>query len=243
MSMTVGVLVAACGLLIWHSPAPIKIKILKVELLVRGSVWAGRGICALGALVLIIGGIGTSLQGPPASPTARSAGPAAGNGQPPGASTTPGGAVTLPADPTPPSSRPAARPPRGSADVSVGIVPAYGAATLGQDVQAIGHVRGVSYSCVAVGWHVVTSGQWTADYIKTLISPGPGGSFTSPVLQLGSPGETGSTWNAFILGATASGCAWLQQLWAQTPTGEYRGSWPPTGITVLSQGGPIHRTV
>jgi hypothetical protein len=123
------------------------------------------------------------------------------------------------------------------------ILPPYGTGSLGRDVVATGSVGRAQAACFAVGWYVVTAAEWTGYFIKTSIRPNTDGAFRTPILQMGSPGETGSSWYPFILSASPAGCSWLRQLWTQTPTGEYHGSWPPPGSTVLYQATrPVHRT-
>lgn len=130
-----------------------------------------------------------------------------------------------------------------SPGASVSITGPDGRASLGRDVVASGDVGARRYACYAVGWYVVTAASWTGYFIKTKVNPRVDGSFTTPVLQMGSPGETGSSWQPFLLGATPSGCAWIRRLWARTPTGEYHGAWPPPGITVLYHApAAIHRS-
>jgi len=104
-------------------------------------------------------------------------------------------------------------------------------------------VGSAKYACWVVGWYVQNTAGWTAYYIKAPVSPQADGSFRTDVMQMGSPGETGSSWFPFLLGASPSGCAWFHQLWTRTPTGEYRGNWPPPGSTVLySSASATHRT-
>lgn len=136
--------------------------------------------------------------------------------------------------------RPPVVPPAG-ADVT--IQAADGSSSLGRNVIASGTVGGTPYTCFAVGWYVINAKQWTGYFIKTLVRAGPDGSFATEPLQLGSPGETTSSWWPFLLGGTPSGCAWLTQLWGQTAIGEYHGAWPPPGLTLLYWApAPIHRT-
>jgi hypothetical protein len=130
-----------------------------------------------------------------------------------------------------------------SAGASVSIAGPDGRASLGRDVVASGDVGAKRYACYAVGWYVVTAASWTGYFIKAKVNPRVDGSFTTPVLQMGSPGETGSSWQPFLLGATPAGCAWIERLWARTPTGEYHDAWPPPGITVLYHApAAIHRS-
>jgi len=66
--------------------------------------------------------------------------------------------------------------------------------------------------------------------------------FRTHTLEMGSSGETGSKWYVFEIGASPGGCSWMHRLWAQTPTGEYHGAWPPPGSTVLYQASkPVRR--
>ena len=102
-----------------------------------------------------------------------------------------------------------------------------GSTDLGRDVVATGSVGNRKFACYVVGWYVQTTTDWTAYYLATAVSPDVTGSFRTTVMHMGSPGETGSSWFPFLLGATPSGCAWFHQLEARTPTGEYRGDWPP----------------
>ena len=125
---------------------------------------------------------------------------------------------------------------------SVLISAADGSALLGRDVVASGTVGRAHYSCFAVGWYVVTARGWTGYFIKTTLQVTPEGAFRTRVLQMGSADEMTSSWYPFLLGGTGPGCAWLSQLWAQVPAGEYRGAWPPPGITVLYRAAAaIHR--
>jgi len=101
----------------------------------------------------------------------------------------------------------------------------------------------VTYFCYAMGWYVQAADGWTGYFIKTWARPGSNGAFQTVVLQMGSPGETTSSWYPYLLGGSPAGCTWMSQLWAQTPTGEYHGVWPPPGSTVLYQAQePIHRS-
>lgn len=125
----------------------------------------------------------------------------------------------------------------------VSIVPPEGTGALGRSVVAVGYVGGARYACYAVGWYVVTAQGWTGYFIKTRVRPDGNGAFRTTALQMGSTDETNSSWYAYVLGASPGGCSWLSRLWAQTPTGEYHGPWPPPGSTVLYQSpDPIHRT-
>jgi hypothetical protein len=128
------------------------------------------------------------------------------------------------------------------ADANVIIQAADGGSSLGRNVIATGNVGAAPYTCFAVGWYVINAEQWSGYFIKTLVRAGQGGSFATGTLQMGSPGETTSSWWPFLLGGTPSGCAWLAQLWDQTAIGEYHGAWPPPGLTLLYQApAPIHR--
>ena len=132
--------------------------------------------------------------------------------------------------------------PLARAPASVLISAADGSALLGRDVVASGTVGRARYSCFAVGWYVVTARGWTGYFIKTTLRVTPEGAFRTGVLQMGSADETTSSWYPLLLGGTGAGCAWLNQLWAQVPTGEYHGAWPPPGITVLYRAAvAIHR--
>ncbi len=128
-------------------------------------------------------------------------------------------------------------------NANVHITTPQGGTSLGPNVVASGDVGPQTYACRAVGWYVVTAKGWTGYFIKTDVRPAADGSFRTPVLQLGSQAETNSSWFPFLIGASPAGCAWLTQLWAQAPTGEYHGAWPPPDSTVLySSPAPVYRT-
>jgi hypothetical protein len=125
----------------------------------------------------------------------------------------------------------------------VTIAAADGQPGLGREVVASGNAGASGYACYAVGWRVINQQGWTGYFIKTTITPGSGGAFKTSNLQLGSDGETTSSWWPFLLAGRASGCAWLDQLWTSSALGEYHGTFPPPGIKVLYDApAPIHRT-
>ncbi len=225
-TMLTGVIVIILGLLVWFANGLIQVTFsrwMKVRLL--SSAQAGRSIAILGALVLAAGILASAWpvrSGASPSPASPAAPPAAVPSVVPSAGTAPPAAAT--------------------ARASVRITTPDGTTALGRDIIAAGTVGAAKSACYAVGWYVQTAADWTAYFLATAAHPGADGSFRTPVLQLGSPGETGSSWFPFLIGATPAGCAWLEQLWAQTPTGEYHGAWPPPNSTILySSRTAIHR--
>lgn len=227
-----GVIVIVVGLLVWFANGIVQMVLGRVlTVMVPSSPRAGQSICVFGILLLAVGALMLAWPagriGPPgAAPPSRPV-------VPPSASGTTSPQPSEKADPSPAQASAA----------GVRITSPDGATDMGHDVVATGTVGTKTFACFAVGWYVQTTEGWTAYYVKTAVSPDAHGSFRTPVLQMGSPGETGSSWFPFLLGATPSGCAWLHQLWERTPTGEYHGDWPPPGSTVLySSATAIHRT-
>ena len=140
-------------------------------------------------------------------------------------------------DPSPRTAPPAAATPRAS----VRITTPEGTTALGRDIIAAGTVGAAKLACYSVGWYVQTASDWTAYFLATAAHPGADGSFRTPVLQLGSPGETGSSWFPFLIGATPPDAPGWSNC-GQTPTGEYQGAWPPPDSTILySSPTAIHR--
>ena len=211
VAIALGVLVAIFGVLAWHAPGPVEIKFPIIgTITVKSAPRAGQWIVCLGVLVLI--GSLVPLVWP--ASTARVA-------------TNPPVLPTVSAPPVAPPNSPS------SGTATVRITTPDGSSTLGRDVVASGVVGSARYSCYAVGWYVVTAGGWTGYFIKTTVHAGSGGFFRTQILQMGSRGKPGPRWYPLLLGGSPAGCAWLNQLWAQVPTGEYHGTWPPPDITVL----------
>jgi hypothetical protein len=97
--------------------------------------------------------------------------------------------------------------------------------------------------CFWGGWRVHAAGGWTGYYLKRQLHLEAGGSFDVAGLQMGSPGETGSVWYPFVVGATKDACAFLERNLEETGIGQYNGaSWPPPDVKVLYQGAPVHRS-
>lgn len=221
VAIALGVLVAAFGVLVWHAPGPVEIKFPIIgTITMKSAPRAGQWIVCLGVLVLI-GSLVPLVS--PASPAPIATSP-----------------PVPPAVPAPPVAPPNSPP---SVTANVRITSPDGSSTLGRDVMASGVVGSARDSCRAVGWYVVTAGGWTGYFIKTMVHAGSGGLFRTQILQMGSAGETGSRWYPLLIGGSPGGCAWLNQLWTQVPTGEYHGTWPPPGVTVLYRAvTPVHRT-
>jgi hypothetical protein len=234
-----GLTVAVLGVLVWHANGIVHVTLGRIfEVTVPGSARGGQSITALGALTMV-GGILAVLWSASASargPTGWHNAPVVA--APPSTRTSP-----PPGTPSPSSQLPGTAPPAAADGASIRITSPAGSPDLGRDVVAAGNVGRRKFACYAIGWYVQTTEDWTAYYIKQNVRPGADGSFRTGVLQMGASGETGSSWWPFVLGGSPAGCNWLRQLAGQTPTGEYRASWPPPGITVLyTSASPIHRT-
>ena len=225
-----GIVVIIFGILIWHSRGTIRIRLPMVgTCTVPAASRAGQWIVVLGVLVLIATAIPLvsssdhTTSAPPAT-----TGPTAA---------TPAVPSVSPSAPTPPSTSPST--PTGA---YVQISPFEGTGPLSRDVVETGSVGLTRHSCYAAGWYVLDTAGWSAHYLKP-VAVDAHGNFRTPELQMGSPDETGSSWWPFVLGGTSEGCGWLNQMVAQTPTGEYRQTWPPVGFTVLySASAAVHRT-
>jgi len=189
-TLAMGSAILIFGLLVWHVRGIIKIRFGKVMVWLPSSPWAGRLIVASGALLLA----GAFLMPGAPGPASASPRPQA----PPGSAAS----ASPPAAGGPASPRPATPRPHGSDRAAVRILPPYGTGSLGRDVVAVGQVGRTGYACYAVGWYVVTAAEWTGYFIPVLIRPGANGAFRTPILHMGSPGETGSSWYPFILGAS-----------------------------------------
>jgi hypothetical protein len=230
-----GVTVMVIGLLVWFGNGLVQLTIARViEFSVPSSAQGGQAISVLGGLLAIGGALTLGWS----AITTEPAGPV-----PPAGAMPPASAVTPSAAVTPTASAPVTSPSAVTSEASVRITTRGGSAELGRDVVAAGSVGSKRFACYAVGWYVETTEDWSAYYLKQTVSPEAGGSFRTGVMEMGSPGETGSSWFPFLLGGTPAGCAWLRQLLVQTPTGEYRGAWPTAGLTPLySAQSPIHRS-
>jgi hypothetical protein len=214
LAMILGAVVAVAGLVVWLAHGPITIwAIGRIRIEVPHSPPAGQAIATLGVLVLSVGFLVQVLAGP------------AGRGMP-SITANSGAPCPAPARAVPVSSRPL-----------VTVTNPDCSTDLGQSVKVSGYVGRRRFSCYAVGWYVQNTDDWTAHYIRQLVHPSAAGTFTTRnPLEMGSPGETGSSWWPFLLGGSPAGCAWLHQFWQDRHTGEYRDeNFPPpgSGLTLL----------
>jgi hypothetical protein len=230
--LATAVLVIMLGLLIWHGQGRVRLRAWGAVASVPASQRAGQWVVAFGVLIGVFGLVLAAPRG--------AAGASASPGQPTLPVTVPSGQVT-PISSVPPAG-PTAQP-SSAAGTWVRITNQDGLSwPLSRNVVAVGNIGRVRYACYAVTWRVVASNEWTAYYIKRVLSPTADGAFRTDALQMGSPGETGSVWTPYVVGGTPAACSWLRHWLALRPTGEYRDAWPPPGLTVLYAAAPVHRT-